>query len=197
MPGDLRELITASFDALVAEAWSKFTVDEADKLVLEEAARKVLQLFPGRKSGACALMSATYSWAIEKLGTRPAYVAAGSLYIGDNRVFGKDGEFDGKRLFSESNPDWDGHVWIVYGDWLADVSVFRTADAGSPRILSQYVAKTFGRGRGFMACRMEAMESSGLRYVPQYVLTQDQVDALGRGALAMIDGTGSPSGASK
>jgi hypothetical protein len=28
--------------------------------------------------------------------------------------------------------------------------------------------------------------SSGIRYVPQYVLTQDQVDAVGRGALSMI-----------
>jgi hypothetical protein len=31
------------------------------------------------------------------------------------------------------------------------------------------------------------MDENGLRYVPQYVLTQEQVDAVGRGALAMID----------
>jgi hypothetical protein len=32
------------------------------------------------------------------------------------------------------------------------------------------------------------MDPSGIRYVPQYVLTQDQVDAVGRGgALAVIE----------
>jgi hypothetical protein len=48
MPGSLRELITASFDAAAADAWSKFTVGEAEKLVLHEAALKVLKAFPGR-----------------------------------------------------------------------------------------------------------------------------------------------------
>jgi len=187
MPGDLRELITASFDAAAADAWSKFTVGEADKLVLHEAALKVLKVFPGRMPGQCALMSALYSLALEKLGSQRGYVAAGSLYIDGKRVFGEDKEFDGKELFSESNLDWDGHAWVIYGDWLADVSVCRTADAGSPRILSKYIAKELGKGKGFLACRMAAMDPSGIRYVPQYVLTQDQVDAVGHGALAMID----------
>jgi hypothetical protein len=68
MPGDLRELITASFDAAAADAWSKFTVGEADKLVLHEAALKVLKVFPGRIPGKCALMSALYSLALENGG---------------------------------------------------------------------------------------------------------------------------------
>ena len=96
MPGDLRALITASFGGEAAEAWSKFTVGEADKLVLHEAALKVLKMFPGRKPGACALMSAVYSLALEKLGTQSGYVVAGSLYIGEKRIFGEDGEFDAK-----------------------------------------------------------------------------------------------------
>lgn len=101
MPGDLRELITASFDATAADAWSKFTVGEADKLVLHEAALKVLSVFPRRMPGQCALMSALYSLALEKLGSQRGYVVVGSLYIGDKRVFGEDKKFDGKKLFSE------------------------------------------------------------------------------------------------
>jgi hypothetical protein len=31
------------------------------------------------------------------------------------------------------------------------------------------------------------MDPLGIRYVPQYVVAQDQVDAVGRGALAVID----------
>jgi hypothetical protein len=190
MLGDLRALITASFGGEAADAWSKFTVGKADKLVLRDAALKVLNIFPGRKPGACALMSALYSLALEKLGTQSGYVVAGSLYIGEKRIFGDDGEFNGKPAFSESNLDWNGHAWIVYGDWLADVSICRTADAGSPQILSQYIGKELGKGKsgGLLACRMAAMDAEGIRYVPQYVLSQDQVDAVGRGALAVIDG---------
>lgn len=93
---------------------------------------KVLGLFPGRLAGQCALMSAAYSIALEKLGTQPGYVVAGSLYIGDKRIFGEHKELDGKVLFSKSHPDWNGHAWIVYGDYLADVSVFRTAERRKP-----------------------------------------------------------------
>jgi hypothetical protein len=187
MPGDLRELITASFGAAAADAWSKFTVGEADKLVLHEAALKVLKVFAGRTPGQCAPMSALYSLAMEKLSSQRGYAVAGSLYIGDKPVFGEEKEFDSKELFSELNLDWDGHVWVVYRDWLADVSVCRTADAGSPRILSKYIAKELGKGKCLLACRLAAMDSSGIRYVPQYVLTQDQVNAVERGALDTID----------
>jgi hypothetical protein len=150
----LRELITASFDAAAADAWSKFTVGEADRLVLHEAALKVLKVFPGRIPGQCALMSALYSLALEKLGSQRGYVAAGSPYIDDKRVFSEDKEFDGKELFSGSNLDWDGHARVVYGDWLAELLVCRTADAGSPRILSKYIAKELSKGKGLLACRI-------------------------------------------
>lgn len=187
MPRDLGDLITASFDVASADTWSKFEVGEADKVLLHEGAMKVLRVFSGRIPGQCALMSALYSLALEKLGSHRGYVVAGSLYIGDKRIFGEDGVLDGKKVFSESNIEWNGHAWIVYGDWLADVSICRTADAGSPQLLSKYIAKEIGKGKGLLACRIASMDPAGIRYVPQYVLTQDQVDAVGRGALAMID----------
>src|SRR5882757_3368884 len=187
MAGDLRELITTSFGVEAAEAWGKFSVGGADKLALHDAAMKVLQVFLGRMPGQCALMSTLYSVALAKLGSQPGYVVAGSLYIGDKRIFGEDGAFDGTAAFSKSNLDWNGHAWIVYGDWLADVSVCRTAEAGSPLLLSKYIAKEIGKGKGLLAYRMAAMDPAGIRYVPQYVLTQEQVEAVARGAMATID----------
>jgi hypothetical protein len=102
----------------------KLTLGDDDKKRLMDAGNKVLELFPGRQPGACALMSAAYSWALEKLGAPPGYVVAGSLYVGDTRVFGEDGQFDGKQRFPQSDPSWDGHAWVICGDWLADASVF-------------------------------------------------------------------------
>lgn len=79
-----------SVDAAAADAWSTFTVGEADKLALHEAALKVRKVFAGLMPGQCALMSALYSLALEKLGSQRGYIVAGSLYIGDKRVFGED-----------------------------------------------------------------------------------------------------------
>jgi len=51
----------------------------------------------------------------QRLGGQLAYIVAGSLYIHDHRIFGEDGEFDGKRVFSESNMGWErprvGRLW--------------------------------------------------------------------------------------
>ena len=78
---------------------------------------------------------------------------------------------------------------------LQTCSVCQTADAGSPRLLSRYIAKEIGKGKGLLGVPMASFfDRLEIRYVPQYVLTQDQVSAVGRGALAMIDklnGTGS------
>ena len=88
---DLRELIAESFGEVAAEQWSDLAVGEDDKRKLADAGRQVLQLFPGRTSYACCLMNAAYSVMLEHVGTKPAYVVAGSLYAGDMRIFGEDG----------------------------------------------------------------------------------------------------------
>ncbi|MGY8681835.1 hypothetical protein Q2941_29225 [Bradyrhizobium sp. UFLA05-153] len=109
-------------------------------------------------------MSALYSRALEKPGSQRGYVVAGSLYIGDERVFGEDKEFDGKEL-SDSNLDW-GDAWVVYNDWIADVSVCRTADAGTPR-----TRQRSRQEQRLVGVLLECNDPSGIRYVPQYVLT--------------------------
>jgi hypothetical protein len=54
-------------------------------------------------------------------------------------------------------------------------------------LLSKYIAREIGKGKGLLACRMAAMDPRGIRYVPQYVLTQEQVEAVARGAMVTID----------
>jgi hypothetical protein len=101
---------------------------------------------------------------LEHVGTKPAYVVAGSLYAGDMRIFGEDVEFDGKARFSETNMSWDGHAWIVYGDWLADVSLFRTADSDkSSPALKEHVKRQFGHGKGLYACKLGSEVEHGFR----------------------------------
>lgn len=186
-PVDLRRLIAASFDEKAAEAWSKFTIGEDDKKRLREAGRQVLLLFKTPIPGACCVMSAAYSVMLEAAAEKPAYVVAGSLYVGDTRIFGEDGEFDGEKHFSVSSLGWDGHAWIVYGEWLADVSILRTANgSNSPRKLRAHCKDQFAGKTGLYACKMGTEIKEGFRYEPRYVLTLDQVNALAGGANQFI-----------
>ena len=188
MPDLLHSLIAASFSLAAADEWRQFepVQDDCDKLA--SAGFEVLRAFPGRAPGACALMSAVFSVALENKVTRRGYVVAGSLYVGDTRVFGEDHALDGRARFSQSELSWDGHAWLVFGNLLADVSIFRTADSGKgPPVLSAHIHREFGSGRGLMICRTD--DTGDLRYVPEYVLTQDQVDALFRGARRLIVGS--------
>ena len=184
---DIKELITHSFGADAAEAWSSFSPSAQQVQLLADAGRKVLEIYPSRP-GACALMSALYALHLEKLEGPPAYVVAGSLFIGTTRIFGEDSELDGAARFSQSDLSWDGHAWIVSGNRLADVSIFRTAYSPfSPPALATHVLQEFGKNRGLMICKIEDAIKSGLRYEPRYVLTRAQVDGLGAGAIATID----------
>jgi len=187
----LKELIADSFGPDAAEAWASFSPTEEQVRALMDVGKEVLVHYP-KSAGACALMSAVCTWRMEKLGLPPAYVVAGLLYVGQTRVFGDGSSIDGRNRFSKSDLSWDGHAWIVWGDRLMDISIFRTAySPGSPPALAAHVAEEFGPRKGLLICKIESTIDRGLRYAPQYVLTQDQVDAIARGAIAKITGTNS------
>jgi hypothetical protein len=68
-------------------------------------------------------------------------------------------------------------------DYIIDISVFRTAYSGkSHPLLARAVREGFGEGRGLLL----AQDTSPLNYRPQYVLTRDEIDALGKGAYKLF-----------
>ncbi|MEK7994689.1 MAG: hypothetical protein AAB403_12870 [Planctomycetota bacterium] len=187
MASALHALIAASFGPAAADEWRQFEPKKDDRDKLASAGVEVLKAFPGRTPGACALMSAVFSVVLENKVAQRGYVVAGSLYVGSARVFGEDSTLDGKARFSQSELSWDGHAWLVFGNLLADISIFRTADSGKGQpALAAHVHEVYGRGKGLMICPSD--DTGGLRYVPEYVLTQEQVDALYRGARRLIVG---------
>jgi hypothetical protein len=167
----LKKLIADSFGSDAAEAWARFSPTDEQMGAMTEATRKLLIHFP-KLPGPCEVMSALFACNMEKLGLPPAYVIAGSLYVGETRVFGEDSDIDGKNRFSRSDPSWDGHAWIVWGDRLVDLSIFRATEI-DPR-------------KELFICKIEDAIRGGFRYVPQYVLTQGQVDAIAGGAIAKV-----------
>ena len=187
---DLKQLIAASHGPQTANAWANFAPSNVQLETATRAGRDLLQHFP-TVPGACVMMSTLLACQLEKLGLPSGYVVAGSLYVvgsrfvGDTRVFGEAARLDGKARFSASDPSWDGHAWVVFGGTLLDPSIFRTAYSRcSPPALATHVKKEFGEGRGMLICSFGKTMESGLRYEPEYVLTQEQVAGNARGAVA-------------
>lgn len=194
MTPSLQALISSSYGEAEAQRFQAFRPDQAAKEVLVQSGKYVLQSFPPGP-GECALMSAMWTALIRDITDFPVHAVAGRLYVDGNVVFG--GESDpntAAQAFTGTNLDWDGHVWVAFGSIIADPSVFRTAYAErAPRILAKQVLDSFGPGRGLFAMPAETTKTFGFEYEQFFVLTDQQVSQLLRGAAKVIEEkTGEP-----
>lgn len=177
----LSDLITVSYTAAEAAAYREYVPAEAQLELLARIGTDVLLNFPVMPA-ACAMMSAFYAERLRMNAVGRAYVVAGSFSIGGTCIFGKDAKGqEWKAAFSESNPSWDGHCWVMFGNFIADVSIFRTAySQHSPPVLAQFVGARFGNGRGLLIEDAAEVGNLGFKYQPQYVLTESQITGLMR-----------------
>jgi len=179
-------LIAASFTHAEAKAYRGFVPTMEQLESTEQVGIDILRHLPPL-AAACAPMSAVYAARLQNLAKLPCYVVAGSLRVRNTYVFGDGKPFDGRKVLSESNSSWDGHAWVVIGCYLADISLFRTVNAGKAHpLLSMHVRREFGEGRGLMIAKQSDVPLSGLYYLPQYVLTEEQVAGLYRGAMRLF-----------
>ena len=113
---------------------------------------------------------------------------SGKLYADDVRVFGTARSFPEAAMpFLRTDLDWDGHMWVAIGEYLADISLLVTARSpGASAALSALVAREFGPDDRLMIAKAADLQAIGLVYVPEYALTPEEVDALARGAEAYL-----------
>lgn len=130
----IASLIAHSHTQAAADAYRSFTPDRGQLQALASVGVEVLRHFPPMP-GACAVMSAVWVARWQQLENTPVYVVAGALLVGTERVFGDESvAIDGTSVFSKSDPSWEGHCWLAFGNYVADISIFRTAySAYSPR----------------------------------------------------------------
>jgi hypothetical protein len=184
---DVSELIAQTYGIEAARVYRAFKPNESDLIDLTEIGEKLLRLFPPTP-GASVMMSALYAAGVRAVTKAPVYVVAGSLSVGGTHVFGQEGDIDGPARFSKADLSWNGHAWTMFGDRIADISIFRTAySPNSPAALAKHVLQEFGSDRGVWICKVDDATKSGLSYEPQYVLSDHQVADLAREALTLLN----------
>ncbi|MBI0530305.1 hypothetical protein [Sphingomonas sp. TX0522] len=182
----LVELVEASHSPAAAERLCGYAFNDRARDALAQAGRTVLtEYLP--TSGACALMSAIYAEAVMALIDDPIHVVAGTLDADGVRVFGRTAIATGPTPFLKSDIDWDGHMWVMAGDRVADVSLLRTAkDSKSPPALRRLATREFGPRAGLVVWPIAEALDAGLRYVPRYVLTSAEIAGLAAGGRATL-----------
>ena len=150
---------------------------------LSGVGRDVLRIFPPEPR-ASVPMSALYASVLRtQYGLAPR-VVAGCLWAGSELAFGVLGPFDGAAVFSGSDVNWDGHAWVTLGPYLIDISLYRTSRSSrAPAALRQVRTQQALRS-DFLICKIDEQEALGFLYLPQYVLSEDQIDARALAALS-------------
>ena len=183
----LPELIAATHSREAATAFASSTLTRASRALLAKVGLDLMLGFPPVPRACCA-MSALYAVALRSAVAEPAYLVAGKLYADGARVFGEPGSCGDEVMpFLRDDLDWDGHMWVAIGDYLADITLIVTARApGAAYALEALVSREFALDSRLMIAKTADISSLGLEYHPEYVLTPEEVDALARGAEAWL-----------
>jgi hypothetical protein len=150
------KLIAGSYSAEEAQAFLGFSPSGENLRLLTAIGHEILTHIPPRPGG-CALMSALWAFIARNRTALPVYVVAGRFAVGESVVFGKSKDMV-STAFDESEMDWDGHCWIAIGDYIGDISIFRTANSEkAPSVLRSATLQNFGGGRGLLLAKSEAI----------------------------------------
>jgi hypothetical protein len=187
---DVYSLTTKSQSQEFARHLVRYRLSGTEWTTLAELATRYLSQFPVLP-GACVIMSAGFSALVSRQTKVPAVVAAGGLAVG-GKTYYRPRQSCLSEIFDQSRLDWNGHAWVIAGDHIMDLSIFRTAYSGlGPKGLQEDLTTRFGSGSGVFISKPETMRDEGMHYKPLYVLTREQEAAFAVGANAMVDRFGS------
>jgi len=167
-----------------AKAFKAHGLSDAERAAVSKSALDLLRVLPGT---AGALMSAALAVRLETVLAAPVQVVAGTLAVEGIPVLGPSAPFDGAAAFADPEPAFDGHVWVMIGATIVDVTLFRLAYAAEgPARLARHVDLAFGPGKALFVDDWKHAARLGLGYEPQYVLSAQEVTRLMGGAYRAI-----------
>ena len=177
----IKDLIKDSYSDKDADLAMQFQFSQEAVNLLMESGLEVLKRISS-KPGACAQMTAIWTAFVRDNSDYPIHAVAGSLSIDNSNFFFEHSSKDDIKLaFAENNMDWDGHCWIMLGNYIGDASIFRTAYQGLNSTLKNYITSRFGTGRGLLIASIDDLKKMGIVYNPQYILTDSEITGLIKG----------------
>lgn len=183
---ELGKLIAVHHGWAAAKACKACEMDDADRAKLSLAALQILKAFPAQSDDHAAL-NAAFAVRIEQVLQAPVQLVAGVLTVERQPIFGRQSNPPIKAFPADAAGSFDGHIWMMVGPYIADISIFRMAySRGGPAELSRHIALIFGPNKGLYVDHWGHTRKMGLGYEPQYVLSSAEVDRLMATAFDLI-----------
>ncbi|KPH61814.1 hypothetical protein [Novosphingobium sp. ST904] len=186
----LGTLVAARHGWPEAKAFKAYELADADRMKLAGTAVELLKVFPKTPGGNAAHLTAAFAVQLDRHLAAPVHVVAGTLAVDGKPVYGDRLPFDGPAVFGDDEPQWNGHLWVMVGPFIADIAIFRAANSSDcPPELARHVHSVFGQDKGLYVDHWRRSRQVGLSYEPQYVLSRDEVTQLMGGAYRLLQGS--------
>lgn len=171
----LREIIIRDLGQQAYEEYTNQQIKNPD--VIAETAKRTLFSIPPTP-GHCVMISAGFVAGLRASGVT-AVVILGDLLVNGRYAFRCYNNLPSATRDDELvDATWDGHAWVMIGDCLCDLSIFRTAyGLVQPNHLSSYILEHFGTGKGAFMCYPHQMPA-GMEFVPKFALNDQQIYGL-------------------
>lgn len=148
-----------------------------DLELLKNVSMDILRIAP-QEPFLCVPMSAMLYAILKDKHNIDAKIITGDLSYNGQIIFKQDfsiAEANGKNIIQE----WAGHSWVEIGDFICDLSIFRTIYSEKFNLSCKpELIKTFGKGRGVLFSSKTEMEKFNLSYKAIDNLSDDTATAV-------------------
>lgn len=174
----ISSLIERAYPTTEVARYEAFKVEKEQWTVTNDVGKLVVSKI-SRSPGQCVPLNVVWCAILRDRAHFPAHAVVGDLFVDGVKVYGEGvTPADCVRIFSGEtiDLDWNGHCWMMLGDYVCDASIFDTAESPfAHRSLRGLLKKmTMPESRLLIANR-EELSRVGLRFVPNYVLDDHEV----------------------
>lgn len=163
------------------EHYLNYQLDNSHIDFLKINIREILSIIPPDAYN-CANLSSLLGAVIMDNSNIPLVIMTGHLDYNGNRIFNCD-----KAIPTEKNnikgEFWNGHCWIEFGQYILDISIFRTVYYAEnfPEKIKRDIVSKYGEGKGALMIPIESIEEYGFEYTPCFALDDKQISGLVQG----------------
>ncbi len=181
--------MSQNFPDSIVEAFLSYDLKKEDLEFIKDISKGILLEFPKRAFD-CCMLSAVLGAVINDKSNIPVSVFVGHLDYNSKRMFNCTTSIPYSKSELKINETWEGHCWVELNGFIIDLSIFRTIYLGNVSVeLKNDIIQNFGENRGILAGTPLDMEKLGFNYTPCYILNQDQITGLVKGANEIIKAT--------
>jgi hypothetical protein len=174
--------LSSIFTSQQIDVFLNYKLNDKDINFLKTNIKNTLSIIPP-DSYNCANLSSLLGAVIMDNSEIPVTIMTGHLDYEGYRLFSCDKPIPTKQT-KKNGEYWNGHCWIEFGEYILDLSIFRTVyyTEKFPETIKNNIINKYGKGKGSIMIPTDNFEEYGFTYTPRFALNNNQINGLVLGA---------------